>query len=194
MAAKEGALTVRDDEAGEATIRSAALISRSIDFRDVAGLDAPLNAYTPFAPSVWTGFQEGGFVRHSSGVCEDGLSALFLDMKPGASRWMSLELELDEDGLRASAMAMATICAAATPRIQIKTVLRLPVDGEKPFVDTPPREMMIGPRLGDHAVFLRMPEVNIAPNEACPQPRLLMFMPLRDVTVCLRQLTFGPTA
>lgn len=158
--------------------------------------DAPALATHPFplanSSSMWMSFQEGAVVTRKPVSAGDGAAALCLDLRPGPSRWMAIELILDQGALIGCGGAALALQAAATPRIQASAVLRVPVSGERPFIDTPAHRFVVGATMRTNATFFTLPEASIAPNQACPAPRLVILLPLRDITLHLRSLSFGP--
>lgn len=194
MARQASILTEQPETGGVAMLDQHDFALRHVDFAGMEGPETTQQPYTPFAPAIWLGFEDGASVMSSAGKCEDGSEALFLNIQPGPSRWMSLELGLSADGVLETGMAMAAITAAAMPRAEIAAMLRLPTDGETGFVDTPRQPLVLGPQLRKSFVSISNDGVTLAPNGICPRPVLLLFMPLRDLTLCIRRISFGPAA
>lgn len=190
MAGEASALTEQPKRTPEAGRSDFAL--RCINFGEMTESGTSLEAYAPLAPSIWLGFEDGGLASWSSGHCENGSEAVFLDVRPGPSRWFSLELGLNVEGLRETGMAMAAIEAAATPRVEIAATLRLPTGGDTPFVELPRQRLIFGPQMKESFLSISTSGIALTPNEACPRPVLLLFMPLRELTICIRRITFGP--
>lgn len=158
--------------------------------------DAPLTSTQPFplaaSPSMWMSFQEGGVVTRTPVTAGDGGPALCLELRPGPSHWMAFEIILDAAALLSCGGATLALQAASTPRIQATAVLRVPVAGDRPFVDTPPHRFVLDATMRTNATFFPLPDAPMAPNPACPSPRLVLLLPLREIALYLRSLTFGP--
>lgn len=160
------------------------------------GAETPQSSTQPFplaaSPSMWMSFQDGGVVTRAPVTAGDGGPALCLELRPGPSRWMAIEIILDADALHACGGATLAIEASSTPRIQVASVLRVPVAGDRPFVDTPSHRFVLDATMRTNATFFPLPDVPIAPNPACPSPRLVLLLPLREISLYLRSLAFGP--
>lgn len=170
-----------------------------IDFRirdfSISGGTATrdLSPYEPIRPGLWIGFQEGAMVRARQGTSADGRRGLMLQIDPGPSAWMSLEMQLDADSLLRTGTALATLEAAASPLANVNMVLRMPRAGSaKGFWDTRAQSVVFGAGFSRKslAFFPRLSEMD--PHEGFPNPLLIAFLPLRKTDLLLSDLLVGP--
>lgn len=170
-----------------------------IDFRirefSLSGPDAAhtLAPYEPLCPGLWVGFQEGARVRVRQGTAADGRHGMFLSLDPGPSAWLSIEMQLDADGLVRSGVAFATLEAAASPLANVNMVLRMPRAGSaKGFWDTRPETAVFNPDVSRKSLAFFPHLSQMDPHDGFPDPLLIAFLPLRKTDLFLTDLRVGP--
>jgi hypothetical protein len=173
------------------------LSGRIIDFSDRAIRRSlktgPLQPYEPFLPELSFGFELCARTRLRLAKAEDEMTAMFCDIETGSSRWLTLEMAFDPEKLQRSGAAFAMIEAAAAPRIAVKAVLRTPnpkaVEG---FVDCEPVSFVIDSALRKTSLSFTVSLEDLRPQKEDREAQLIIFMPLRNFSLCLRRLTFAP--
>jgi hypothetical protein len=170
-----------------------------IDFRiREFALSGPATArdlapYESLCPGLWIGFQDGARVRVRQGTSAEGRRGIFLSLDPGPSAWLSIEMQLDADGLMRSGVAMATFEAAASPLANVNMVLRMPRTGSaKGFWDTRPETAVFGPEVSRKSLAFFPQLSRMEPHDGFPNPLLIAFLPLRKTDLFLSDIRIGP--
>ncbi|MDK3074544.1 hypothetical protein QO034_15710 [Sedimentitalea sp. JM2-8] len=152
-----------------------------------------LTPYESLCPGLWVGFQEGARVRMRQGTAADGRRGMFLSLDPGPSAWLSIEMQLDAEGLVRSGVALATLEAAASPLVNINMVLRMPRAGSaKGFWDTRPETAVFGPDVSRKSLAFFPQLSHMIPHDGFPDPLLIAFLPLRKTDLFLSGIRVGP--
>ena len=171
---------------------------RIIDFSDrtlrFALKTGPLKPYEAFLPGFSFGFEKDALIVLRLAKAEDGAPALFCEIEARMSRWLTLEIALDHEMLKRTRAAFAMIEAAAAPRIAIKTGLRIPQrKAEEGFVDSSPFSFVLDSAIGNTTFSFPVLQSDIEPFEGIREAKLILFMPLKNFSVCLRRLSIAPT-
>lgn len=185
------------------TLPDSGLIDFGIRRYDLSGdptgenpADWHVPAYGPLRPGLWLGYAPGASVRARHGALADGPDGLILSLEPGTSPWMSLEMELDADGLARSGAALITLEAAASPLASVRLVLRLPCrDMPSGFWDTPSESIVLDASIArkSRVFFPQVEMADFAPHDGFPSPVLIAFLPLRRTDLFLSAVSVGPT-
>lgn len=173
------------------------LSGRIIDFSDRAIRrtlkTGQLQAYEPFLPGLSFGFEQCARTTMRIAKADDGVPSMFCDIETGPSHWLTLEMALDPETLQRSGAAFAMIEAAAAPRIAVKAVLRASnPNAAEGFVDSAPVSFVIDTALRKTSLSFAVAMQDSRPHKGIRKAQLIIFMPLRNFSLCLRRLTLAP--
>lgn len=149
-----------------------------------------LCAYEPIVAGMRVGFEADGRAAARVGRDADGAEAIFLDIEPGRSRWLTLEASVDASTLRQAAVSGVTMFAASVPRL-----------AGRARIGRSQRAMWRNQGSRRDANFIidaNLRNIDFTPYSAPtllpaalePNARLILELAPRRVSLCLRKIVF----
>lgn len=167
---------------------------RYVDFGRFNKRSFSISPYQPVGAGIAMGFEESAKIVARTGKVGNGSRALFIEVRPGESRWITLELDLDTSGVEKSGHASINLAAAASTRLHVSAALRVPTKGPQKFIDSHSERFTLVAQVKNYPLVIGKPDVEIIPNHDQKCPRIVLFLPVREATYCFQKLTISPAA
>lgn len=150
--------------------------------------------YRPFLPNMCFSFAVGTQANISLSKGDDDALALFFSADIGPSPWLALECSLETTLVQRVGAVFALLEASAVPSLQMRACIRLQKKNSNKYVDGVPQIFALNSQLTRYPFSFSIASGDISPHNEDIEVRLIFFMPLRNLSLCLRRLTIAPLA